>query len=121
MVTPVLEQSSSFGSDLPRSRIGQTTPVIDVFADAIDGIGGRVLLVLGGEPLALVDDQFLLTGYFLLLFRLWNGRDEVNRTPGVNHPLGGLTLLVEFPMFRRVVVRRVEDGVLEEGIGHGIR
>ena len=45
--------------------------------------------------------------FSLALLGLWNRRDELGRTAIFNDLLGGLTLIVEFPMARRISLQRL--------------
>jgi hypothetical protein len=75
-------------------------------ADFIDDRGGVVLLLLGREPLAFVEDKSCLCGSLALL-RLWDRRDEFGTASIVDDLLRGLPRLIEFPAPPRVFVGRV--------------
>ena len=74
VVPPVLEQAGGFRGDLPLARIGQGTPSVHVAAHLVDDGGGIVLLLLGREALALVEDHLvLLARAFFRFFGLGMG------------------------------------------------
>jgi len=77
VMPPVLQQAGGFGRDLPAIWIGDPSPLIYLMTQFIDDGGGVVLLLLGGKPLAFVEDQLLLLGRSLTFFGLWNRGDEL--------------------------------------------
>ena len=80
-----------------------------------------VLLRCRREVLAFVKHHlFLLNGLFALL-GLGYGRDELGTLAALQHLLGGLTIGVKLSVPLGAVVGRVEDWVVEEGVGHGGR
>src|SRR5262249_5279598 len=111
------KESSGFWSDLPLAGIRQRSPSIDVAPDFVDDRCGVVLLVGGGQPLALVEDETLLLGRFVLL-RFWNWRDELRAAPCINNFLGRLPMLIQLPVPGRIDVGRVQYRMIEEGIRH---
>src|SRR5687768_3391020 len=81
------------------------------------GMRGRVvLLFLGREPLALVEDDDLLLGRVLPLPRLRDRRDELGATATLDDPLCRLTMVIQLPMPRRVIVWRVKDRSLKKSL-----
>ena len=118
VVPPMLEQASGFGRDSPVVRISQFSPLVDMTANFIHHRRDVVLLLLGGQPLALVDDEFLLALIRPTLPRLRDGRDELRAAPELVNLLGRLTLVIELPVLRWVLVGRVEYGLFEEAIHH---
>ena len=117
VVPPVLEQARRFGADLPLGGVTQGPPRIHVLAHFIDVGGGIVLLFPGGEALPLVEHHFGLSDLFPLL-RLRNGRDEPCGATRFDCLLRGLPVLVQFPVHPWALVRRVQDGVVKEWVGH---
>ena len=118
VVSPMLEQPSGFRGDAPVVGIAQLSPLVDLTANLIHHRRYVVLLLLSGQPLALIDDEFLLTPIRPSLPGLWNGRDELRTTPHLNDLLGRLALVIELPVPSRVLVRGVEYGLFEEAILH---
>ncbi len=118
VMSPVLEQAGRFGSDLPLARLGPGPPSVHMAAHLVDDRRGVVLLLRGRKPLALVEDHDLLRAGFLPFPRPGNGRDEFGPAAGLDDPLRRLALLVEFPMPPGTFIRRVQDRMFEEGIGH---
>ena len=61
VVAPVPEQARGLRGHPPLPRVRQPAPGADLAADAVDDPGVLlVLLLAGGEPLALVEDQGFL-------------------------------------------------------------
>ena len=118
MMAPVLEQPGSLRGDAPITRIWQCTPAIHVDPELIDDRRRVILLVFRRQAPALIEDQFfLLSAAAFLGFR--DGRNERDRTTLLDDPVGRLARRVEFPVVGWVLVRRVEDWLLEEGNAHG--
>ena len=114
---PMLKESGGLRRDVPLIRIRQRTPAIDLNAKLINKGGGQlVLLLVGGEALPLVEYEVFLT--LLLLFRLRDRGDELGLPAPFDQPVRRLARLVELPMFLRVLVGRVLDRLLEEGVSH---
>ena len=88
-------------------------------ANFIDDRCEVVRLLLRREAFAFVEVQFLLTAP-TPLFRLRDRCDELGPPPSVDQVSGGLTRFVELPMLMRVLVRRVDDGPVEERVGHSL-
>ena len=114
----MLEQSLSLGRHLPLAG-GQIAPGVHIATDLIDDGIGIVLLLLRGDAFALIENHLALRSGISALLRLRNGRDELGLAPFRDNPLGGLPVIVQLPMPARALVGRVQDGVVEEGIGHG--
>ena len=76
------------------------------------------MLFLGGESLPLVKHNLgLLPGLFPLLW-LRNRRDELGAPTPVQDLLSRLPLGVQFPVPLWALVGRVQDGMVEEWVGH---
>jgi len=116
VVAPVLKQSSSLGRNVPLTRILEFAPAIYMLAQLIDDRDCLVSLLLGREADAFIEDNLSLS--LLLFLRLGDRGDELGAATTLQEPVGGLTLLVEFPVFHRVFVGRVDDRFFEEGVGH---
>src|SRR2546430_5636002 len=86
-------------------------------ADFIDDRRKVVLLVLGGEPLSLVEHKPRLCSG-LALFRLWDRRDELGTTSVLNDLLRGLPCVIKLPMPPWVFVRGVQNRVVKKWIRH---
>ncbi len=54
----------------------------------------------------------------LLLFWFWDRCDEVRLSAGLDDALGRLSLVIQFPMPGRLFVRRIENWLIEEWVGH---
>ena len=99
VMTPVLEETLGIGRDLPIVGVREAAPLVHVMAELVDDGRSRVvLLLLGREPLAFVENQFRLTRLFLALPRLGNGRDELGLAPALDNPLRRLAVFIELPI-----------------------
>lgn len=98
VMSPVLEQPGGLRGDAPVVGVLELSPSIDLFADGINDRDLVVLLFLGGEPFAFVEDEGLLIRTPFAFLGLGNRRDELRAPTGLGDPLGGLPRLVEFPM-----------------------
>jgi hypothetical protein len=94
----MLEEALGLGLDQPVVRIFQLAPIINIASEFIDDGRWIILLLLGGKPFALVENDRLLIGLGLDLSRLWNGSDELRAATGINDPLRRLAIVVEFPV-----------------------
>ena len=81
---------------------------------------GSYCCFFGREALALVEDQLLLHGCRCRFFGFGIGVMNSAPAPSVDQVSGRLTRLVELPVLTRVLVRRVEDRVVEERVGHSL-
>ena len=105
VMPPMLEKASGFGRDLPLIRIRQAAPLVYVVAEFVDDGRGRfVLLLLGREPLAFVENQVLLIILSLAFPWLRNGRDELRAAPGFDDLLRWLALVIKLPVALRVLI-----------------
>jgi hypothetical protein len=78
---------------------------------------GIVLLIFGRKPHAFVENEPLLSdGRAFALLGLRDRRDELCGAPSLDDPLRRLTLVIELPVTRRIFIRGVKDGTLEEWI-----
>ena len=118
VVPPMLEQASGFGRDAPVVGISKVSPLVDLAANLIHHRRDVVLLLLGGKPLALVEDELLLILGRPPLLGLWDGGDELRAAPVLDDLLGRLALVIELPVLRRVLVGGVEYGLFEEAVLH---
>ena len=118
VVSPMLEQTSGLGRDAPVVGVAQLSPLVDLTANLIHHRRDVVLLLLRGQPLALIDDECLLMLIRPSLPGLWDGGDELRAAPVLDDLLGRLTLIIELPVLSRVVVGGVEYGLFEEAIHH---
>src|SRR3546814_4770721 len=91
--------------DLPVVGIWDQPPLVDLLADSIDDRGVRVLLLFGGKPFALVEQQRGLIAGSLALLGFGDRRNEFCSPAGSLDLLGRLTGFVELPVLARVVVR----------------
>ncbi|OIQ75871.1 hypothetical protein GALL_424590 [mine drainage metagenome] len=119
MMAPVLQQARGFRRDAPCGR-RQQSPLVHFLAHRVDDGGVVVLLRLGGQPLSLVEYQRGLIPAATLLARLGNRGDEVRRTTRLLDDLRRLAGCIQLPMPRRTRVGRVQDGLIEERVGHGL-
>src|ERR1035441_4439423 len=120
VLAPVLEQAGGFGGDVPLVGIGQLPPLVHILADFINDGVGVVLLLGGGNVLRLGEKDFGLlfgVGAAALLW-LGDGSDEGGAAAGLGDVVGGLAVGVELPVAAGIGVRGVEDGLLEELVGH---
>src|SRR5690606_4117488 len=117
VVAPMLEKPRRLGGYTPLA-LGQAAPRVYRAADLIDDRRELVLLLLGRKALAFVEAQLRLRSSACPLFRLRDRRDERNLAALLDDPLGRLTVLVELPVAARVLVWRIQDGLVEERVGH---
>ena len=81
--------------------------------------GVFILLLLGGDVFPLTEQQVgLIRGRTLPLLWFRDGRNELRRPSAFNDRLSRLARVVQFPMPTRVLVGRVQDGLLKERIRH---
>ncbi len=119
MAPPVLEEAGRFWFYPPVIWIGNVTPLIHVVTQLVDDRGWVVLLSLRRKPLAFVEDQFfLLVGLSPPFLGLRDGCDEFGGTTFVDDLLGRLAPCVKLPVLSRLLIRRIEDRLLEEPIFH---
>jgi hypothetical protein len=113
VVAPVLEQARGLRAHLPLAR-RELAPGVHVLAHLVDDPGLVVLLLLGREPLAFVEDHLGLLRAALALLRPGNRSDERHAPALVEDAVGRLPVRVQLPVDGRVLVRRVQDGPFEE-------
>ena len=118
VVPPMLEEALGFGLNQPVIRIFQIAPIVNVASEFIDDGRWIVLLLFGGKPSALVENDRLLISLRLDLAWLWNRSDELRAATGINDPLRRLAVDIEFPMGGRVLIGRVENGPLKKLVVH---
>ena len=116
MMAPVLKQARSLGSYFPVVWVRDHAPLVHKSADGIDRRGQIVLLGLGRQPFAFVQDHCDLPGRPLAFLWLGDRGDKLGAATAFHNPLRGLTRVIEFPMSHRVLVGRIEDRLLEESI-----
>ena len=119
MVPPVVEQPRGLGSDPPLGA-RQPAPFADAVAHALDHPHQLVLLsVFVGRPVSIIETQL-----DLLQALLAGGGDRGNErdTPAaVDNAVGGLAVLIELPVPRRILVGRVQDRLFEKPLFHVCR
>jgi len=120
MMAPMLKQPRRLGRDLPLAGIFQRAPCVHMPTHLVDDRGGVVLLLLRRETFAFIEDEGRLRGHLVLLW-LWNRRNEFCAASAFDDLLCRLPRLVELPIPVRVVVRGVENRLIEKRIGHGFR
>ena len=76
------------------------------------------MTAFGDVALPVIENEGLL-GSTLALFGLRDRSDELRPATGFEDLLGRLPVLVQFPVLRRAIIRRVENRVVKEGVGHG--
>ena len=118
VLTPVLQQARRLRRDIPL-RLGRGAPDVYLPSQHVDGRRRVVLLLFGGEPLPFVDDHRCLLSPAALLPWARHGRDVGRRASLFEDTVRGLALVVEIPVARRVLVRRVENRGFEEAVRHG--
>src|SRR5688500_6549959 len=117
-MAPVLQQARGFRRHLPGAR-RKASPLRYMRANLINDGSDVILLFLIREALALVEHHLLLGSLAFALLWLWNRRNELSAPALIDDLLGRLTILVELPMAIGELVRRVEDRLFEECVGHG--
>jgi hypothetical protein len=89
VMAPVLQQPGGLRRHVPLARVGQLAPDIHALPQLIDDRRRVVLLLLGREPFALVEDNVALGRGPLPLFRLGDRRDEFGAAaPADDLPVG---------------------------------
>ena len=117
VAAPVPQEPRGLGRHAPGVRIGKLPPAIHALADAADQRSQVVLLRLGFERLrGRVEDHLALDAFALL--RLRDRRDELDLASLREDLVRRLTARVELPVAGRVLVRRVQDRLLEESGVH---
>jgi len=101
---------------LPLVGIRQRPPRLHVLAYLVDDRGLVVLLLLGGEPLALVEDERVLEGRLLVLPRLRNGRDELGAAAGLDDLLRRLPGLIQLPCRAGIAYGEFRIGRSKKGL-----
>ncbi len=119
MKSPMLQEACRFRRDLPLAGIGDRAPAANMAANLVNDRRGIVLLLRRGKAQALVEHHALLDRRAFALLGLGDRRDEIGLAAGFNDLLRRLSRGIELPMPPWAVVGGVEDGVLEEGVGHG--
>ena len=120
VMPPVLEQARRLRRDLPLVRVRQARATAStLLAHLVDDRRRVVLLRLGREPLALVENNSSCLRRALALLRLRDRRDELGAAAALDDLLRRLPVCVQLPVPRRALVGGVEDRVVEERIGHG--
>ncbi len=114
VAAPVLQQPRRLRRDQPLLRIAQAAPAVHVLADLVDDRGGVVLLLLGGEAVAAVQDQPALVRAPPPFLRLRHRGDQLRAAPQLEDAVGRLSVRVQFPMPGGMIVGRVQDRAVEE-------
>ena len=116
VAAPVLQEPSRFGCHPPPARVRNGPPRIDLAPESVDDLHQLVLLAVCLQRLRrLVEVHLALS----TLPGLRNRGDERHAPAAVEDAARGLAALVELPVPGRVVVGRVEDGLVEEAVAHG--
>ena len=119
VMPPMLEKARRLRRHLPVAGIWQHPPPVHMPPHLVDILGGRIiLLLLGRKPLAFVEDDGLLALWALPFLRLWDRCNELRPAAALNNPLCRLSACIEFPVSSRILIGRVQDGVLKEWVGH---
>ena len=90
-------------------------------AQFIDDRGGIILLLGRREPFAFIENNLVLVlsqGCRLPFLRLRDRRDKLSSSPLREYLLCWLAARVQFPMPPGTLVGRVENRVVEKGVGH---
>jgi hypothetical protein len=105
MMPPMLQQTGSFRRHAPLVGIRQLAPEGYLLADFIDKDGGGLIfLLLGGEPLAFIENHTLLGRGRLAFVGPGDGCDKVGNPAVLNDALGGLAVGVQFSVTKRTLV-----------------
>ena len=117
VLPPMLQQTGSFGRDLPLMGMRQAAPLLDLLPHGIDH--GRMVVLLGrrGQPLAFVEHELLLGVRPCTLPGLGNRRDKLCAA-AVDNLLCRLPLVIKLPVQCRVGIGRVQDRMVEKWIRH---
>src|SRR5687768_13530879 len=84
--------------------------------ELIDDRRGIVLLLLTRDPLFILKENLFLP--LLLFLRLRDGRDVFRGAAVLHDAVCWLSRFIELPVLLRVLVRRIQDRLREEGVGH---
>ena len=118
VVAPMLEQAGGLRGNPPLGA-RQPAPLVHAVAHALDHPHQLVLLaVLIRRSADIIHTQLGLRRASLA--GGGNRRDERYGAPAVDDLVGGLPVLVQFPVPRRVLVRRVQDRLFEEPLRHAV-
>src|SRR5206468_3028356 len=90
VVSPVLEQASGLGADVPLARVRQRPPLVHVAAYLVDHRGRVVLLLRGGEAFTFIEDELRLLR--LALLGLGDRGDEFGPAARFDDLLGWLAV-----------------------------
>jgi hypothetical protein len=101
---------------MPIIGIWQRTPGVDMTAHFIDDRRGIVLLFLGREPLAFIENECILFGGLFPFLRFWDRRDEIGAAQNFENSLRGLPVRIQLPVSRRTLIRRIQDRVVKDWI-----
>ena len=118
VVAPMMQQAGGLRRNPPPGT-GQPAPLVHAVTHALDHPHQLVLLtVLVRRAAGIIHTQLALSR--ALLAGGGNRRDERYGTPTVDYMVGGLPVLVQFPVPRRVLVRRIQDRLFEERLRHAV-
>src|SRR5207249_3957837 len=78
-------------------------------------------LLLRSQAAPFVENQLLLLGAGLTLFRLGNGGDELRSASPVDQVTGWLARFVELPVLMGILIGGVDDWAFEKRIRHTLR
>ena len=118
VVPPVVQQPGGLRGNPPLGA-RQPAPIVHALAHALDQPHQLVLLaILVRLPPGIIDTQLRLLGALLASVR--DRGDERHRAPSIHDAVGGLPVLIQLPVPRRVLVRRIQDRLFEEPLHHAI-
>ena len=117
VVPPVFQEPRGLRGDPPLGA-GQLAPLVHAVAHALYHPHQLILLsVFVGRPAGIIETQF---GLVQALLAGGGDRGDERDTPApVDDAVGGLPVLIEFPVPRRVLVGRVQDRLFEKPLLHG--
>ena len=119
VVPPVVEQPRGLRRDPPLGA-RQPAPCADAVAHALDHPHQLILLsVFVGGPVSIIKTQLDLPR--ALLAGGGDRGDERDAPAAVDDAVGGLAALIELPVPRRVLVRRIQDRLFEKPLFHVCR
>ena len=119
VAAPVLEETGGLRGYAPVIGARKAPPVIDASANLVNGGGDVVELILVGKAAAVVEFEAGLLRRYLGELRLGNWGNEFGTAAAAQNLVSRLAVGVEFPELGGVLVRGVEDWLIEEAILHG--
>ena len=114
----MLQQPRRLGCNAPVIGPGHFAPSVNVAAYLIYCRGQGILLVLTAGILVLLKSELWLNRLPPRLLGLRNGGYKLCGPPPRSNPVRRLPLFIKLPVLGRVLVRRVQNWLVEEPVFH---